>query len=1203
MKKLLLVGSLFFTFTTAFAQSSPASLQWERSQNGVASTNNYFVKTKNDISGNNYVLSSSDEDMLVVMFNSSTQIVESYRYNNATNSNDYPKDFDVDANGNVYIAGYSYMGFKYTMTVVKFDAAGNLLWELNYLPSNTWIYPTEVSANAMCLDNSGNVYFTGSINDSLVAVKLSSSGAVQWATKIANAGNYLGSGNDIAIDAFGSVFIAGKCKNSGGTFDAVAVKLNAAGVQQWTRSINGGANADDQSLFIGLDNSSNVYVSSEVADTSASMLSGYLTKYNASGAQQWQKVQNAGSNTSVTPVELIVDNVGNNYLGVHFLTNSSTGYTMLYKHSAGGSPVYGTAIDFPAENDNELNDIYVDANTNLYAAGRLPYTGKLFFAKLNASGSATISADFDHNGNFDFYAKAGIVAEPSGFFNVISTSVRIYNARFSNTGTFLYEGVYSGSSNTSDQAVKVIAQGSSAVYGLGYVTNDNSGADAVISKYDNEGNILWQNIIDNNLGNDEAFDMARDSVYNIYLAKRINGGSELIKFDSIGSPVWTYSGSQVYHKVMVANGGNSYLASNESGTVTAADHFVVAKLDPSGSLVYQSPSISYQMGYNLQLGSMNVDNNERIIAGGYYTYDQNGPNQKVVALLEKYSTSGNLLWQKHISLPDSTSANAMSNTNIKKILVDSTNDIYVCGNTWGNSGFGQYTTFVDKYNGNGTLQWHQLYNMGGSHEIAADMKFLSNGQLVVLTGTLGSVVIKKLNPNNGNIVWETPVYIGPSTEGASLQVDSNDDIFFSGQGLVGSGPSLRDIVLGKISSSGNLYWTLTKAGSAVENDFAAHIDVTNTGRIYMAASMANSSGSGKDFSVLKFCDIPQHTLTVSGATQNICAGSTVTMSATGGSTYLWSDLTTSNDTLIASATGDYFCTSYKPDGCFKNSDTIHVELKTPPSTPQICLVTVDSLSTHNIIAWDKASITGATAFNIYREDVTNIYSYIGTVLYDSLSEFHDYGADPNVTTKRYKITAIDSCGQESPMSNYHNTIYIVSNGSGQFSWNPIYTIENSPNPVTQYLLMREDVAGSGVWNQVAATAGTQFIVNDPNYASFPTGRWRVETDWSISCTPVRGAINTSRSNIKSPSSVGLDEANAAAEFSMSPNPATNQLTVKTGMRGKTTVSIYNALGQKVLCSALESGETTINIEHLEAGTYFVEVTGEQRKTTKKLIKY
>ncbi|MCD6066780.1 MAG: hypothetical protein K0S33_1606 [Bacteroidetes bacterium] len=1202
MKKLLFVVLIVFTLTTAFGQTSPASLQWERSQNGVASTSNAFIKTKNDIGGNIYALSYSDEDMLVVKFNSATQVVQSYRYNNPGNANDYPKDFDVDASGNVYMSGFSFMNSQYRMTVVKFNAGGTLLWELNYLPGNYWVYPTEISANAMCLDNSGNVYFTGAINDSLVAVKVSAAGAVQWATKISNSGNYFGSGNDIAVDAFNSVYIAGKSKNGAGNFDAVAVKLNASGVQQWIKAINGSAANDDYSVNVGVDNSSNVYVSSMIADTSAGNFSNYLTKYNASGAQQWQKRFHVTGQMNSTAVKLIVDNLGNNYLGIHVNQSSAIGYARIYKHSAGGTPFYNVTIDESTENDNNLTDIYVDANANLYTTGRFQGTGKLFFNKLNSTGTPVLNGQFNHGGANNLYDNAGIIAEQSGFFNIVTTAAQVYNARFNNSGVFLYEGVFAGNGNTADRAVKVIAQGSNSVYGLGNVTNDNSGIDAVISKYDSEGNILWQNILDNNLSNDQAFDMSKDSVFNIYITKNTGIGSEVIKYDSIGSPVWTYPNPYIYKKILVADGANSFVVSDEGPFGRGYQSFNVARLDVNGSLIFQSTPVN-DMAYQLYLGSMNIDDNQRIIAAGTRSYHSGQSDQKMAVIVEKFSNTGSMLWHKQVQLIDSTSNDAINYTNVKRVLVDDNNDIYICGTTTTNAGFGHSAMFIDKFNGNGTLQWHQLYdNSGAWHEYSADMRFLSNGQIIALSANPGSQIVKKINPNNGAVIWENPIYTGPASEGACLRIDDNDDIYFIGQGITGN--SLRDIVLGKMGSGGNLQWIVSKAGSAVENDFAEHLDVTSNGRVYVAASMANNSGSSKDFSILKFCDISQPSLVTVGQTQGLCSGSAVTMSATGGTSYLWSDLSTANDTLIANASGDYFCTVYKNDGCFKNSDTVNVQFKTPPPTPQICAVTVDTLSTHNIIAWDKSGITGATAFNIYREDVTNIYSYIGTVVYDSLSEFHDNGANPNVTTKRYKITAIDSCGQESSMSNYHNTIYIVSNGSGQFSWNPIYTIENTPNPVTQYLLMRDD-NNTGAWNQVASTAGTQFIVNDPDYALYPNGRWRVETAWNITCIPTRGAINTSRSNIKSPSSaIGLNETGGIADFSMSPNPANSQLTIRTGRQiGKTDLTIYNTLGQKVMMVALESLETTLNIENLEAGTYFVELSGDQKPVMKKLIKY
>src|SRR5438445_13882578 len=63
-------------------------------------------------------------------------------------------------------------------------------------------------------------------------------------------------------------------------------------------------------------------------------------------------------------------------------------------------------------------------------------------------------------------------------------------------------------------------------------------------------------------------------------------------------------------------------------------------------------------------------------------------------------------------------------------------------------------------------------------------------------------------------------------------------------------------------------------------------------------------------------------------------------------------------------------------------------------TPQLCEVTVDSLSQYNVIYWDKAPYANAKNFIIYREIGTNNYQPIATIPHDSLSEFVD--------TVRYK---------------------------------------------------------------------------------------------------------------------------------------------------------------------------------------------------------
>ena len=86
--------------------------------------------------------------------------------------------------------------------------------------------------------------------------------------------------------------------------------------------------------------------------------------------------------------------------------------------------------------------------------------------------------------------------------------------------------------------------------------------------------------------------------------------------------------------------------------------------------------------------------------------------------------------------------------------------------------------------------------------------------------------------------------------------------------------------------------------------------------------------------------------------------------------------------------------------------------------PDICLVTVDSLSQNNIIYWDKTGISNADTFIIYREVTTGIYKRIGSQHYNALSQFVDTArsigpanGNPNIGSYRYKLQSRDDCGR------------------------------------------------------------------------------------------------------------------------------------------------------------------------------------------------
>lgn len=178
--------------------------------------------------------------------------------------------------------------------------------------------------------------------------------------------------------------------------------------------------------------------------------------------------------------------------------------------------------------------------------------------------------------------------------------------------------------------------------------------------------------------------------------------------------------------------------------------------------------------------------------------------------------------------------------------------------------------------------------------------------------------------------------------------------------------------------------------------------------------------------------------------------------------------------------------------------------------PAICLVTVDSASKHNNIVWDKTGFSSAVdSFIIYREIITNSYQQVGAVHFDSLSIFEDTvtvkyfpnTGNPNAGTYRYKLAVRDTCGNISAMGPYHNTIFMTNN-SGTFSWPQLYTIEGSSNPVSNYELWRDDLNTGTGWHVVNSVAGTQQLITDPNYSSYSaTANWRIQTNWTLSCTP------------------------------------------------------------------------------------------------------
>jgi PKD repeat protein len=394
----------------------------------------------------------------------------------------------------------------------------------------------------------------------------------------------------------------------------------------------------------------------------------------------------------------------------------------------------------------------------------------------------------------------------------------------------------------------------------------------------------------------------------------------------------------------------------------------------------------------------------------------------------------------------------------------------------------------------------------------------------------------------------------------------------------------------------------------------------STGTYTVCLKATNSCGVDSVCNEVTVCAAPTAEFTSSANATDV----SFTNTSTNGVYYLW-NFADGNITNIPSPNYQ-FASSGLHVACLTASNSCGTDSVCHPMflfcssgiQPEICLVTVDSLSAYNEIYWNKSNYMSSDTFLVYRDTANNDYALIGKVPFDSLSMFVDTvrtlfiaSGNPNVTSWRYKIAVEDSCGNIGMMSPYHQTMFI-QNTNGNFSWNH-YQVQGQIIPVpslSNYLFQRDDLS-NGNWNTIQSVSASSTAFTDPNWSTFQsTASWIVRTNWTVACDPTlklspgaMAAVTKSRSNIQNNMAVSGIKSVEKNEIALMPNPARNSVSIQLPkISVNVFIEVYDAMGKIILSkNAANTGEVNLNTENLAGGIYFVRIISDNEKTIKKLV--
>ncbi len=645
----------------------------------------------------------SKNDYATVKYNSS--LVEQWvKTVDQANENDRATGVWIDAANDVYVTGRSNNGGDDDYVTIKYlGVNGNTGWTVpTMFDSNGDDQAVDITGNANQVVVAGTK-FNGIQADIQTIAYLPSSGAQLWSTTYANPNGKDESASHIAIGAGDVVIVTGTTNvstNATTNNDLLILKYNGTGAEQFAKIIGGNANLNDNGSTSLLDAAGNIYTAGAHVNNS-SMKDASLVEHDSGGTLQFNQAYNGEGELTDKAVALCSSG------GFIY----STGYTYVYdqdrdfctvKYDAGGNKVWVKTFNGPDNDTDEPSAITADGSGNVYVAGRSKNANNdydMFVIKYNDNGDTLWTRNYDAgvtgddevndmvvDGNGDVYV-TGISDEDASLL----VNNDYMTVKYSSAGVFQWAVPYNGNGGADDKAYSIALDNSGNAYVTGKTWNGTD-YDIQTQKYTSaNGTETAFATYASNLGDDIPSKIKLDNNGNVIIGATsdrdvsvsTNRDCLVIQYNSSGMQQWSQlyngagTGDDDLNDLAVDAGGNVYVTGSSDLDSTSSDNldYVTIKYNTSGAK-------QWSVNYN---GAANGDDIANAIAvegnGNVYVTGQANEgsvsirNNNAVTLM--YDGSGNVV--------DSASFNGAGNlTDAGEAILLDNGSVYV-------SGYGSYT--------------------------------------------------------------------------------------------------------------------------------------------------------------------------------------------------------------------------------------------------------------------------------------------------------------------------------------------------------------------------------------------------------------------------------------------------------------------------------------------------------------------------------